>query len=335
MGPSEPGGAEKLPLVDCHVHLWGTGDGGSGIRVGRGYRRSLQFLGSGLLLGMHRRGRESYDAFYLGRLLAALRGSPVERAVVQGMEGVYDDRGQLDPLRTAIHVPNDYTYRVCREHPELVPAATVSPARADWERELELAAGNRAVYVKVNPCAGGTDPGDRRWLPYYRKMRELGLVLMCHTGPERALPCAGPASCGAEGLELPLAEGLTVIAAHAATGTPLEGSRSFDDLARLMAKYERLYADTSAVAQALRWRWLGRLAGHELVRSRLLHGSDYPVPVTTLPWGVLSLREWWRVRRLRSRFARDFAVKEAAGYGRESALRAARVLGITALRPGA
>jgi predicted TIM-barrel fold metal-dependent hydrolase len=294
------GTGDAGPLVDAHVHLWGIGDSDSGILIDPRYRRSLKFLGSGFLLGMHRR-KAGYDEWYLTLLLEALRASPVDRAVVQGMEGVYDADGRLDRARTAIRVPNEYTYRVCRQHPELVPAAAISPARADWESELESAAAN-------------------------------GAALMCHTGPERAVRCGGPFSFSPEGLAAVLSEGLTVIASHAGTGTPLEGTAGFDAMVRLMERHEKLYADSSAVVQMFRWRWVRRIGRHQLVRSRLLHGSDYPVPITTLPWGALNPVSWWRIGRIRSAFARDFAVKEAAGYGRESALRSARVLGI---RPAA
>jgi uncharacterized protein len=318
-------------LVDCHVHLWGLGDSESGIWIDGGYRRSLNFLGNGLLLGMHWRKRsgEGYDAYFLKLLLRALRASRLDYAVVQGMDGAYDEKGDLQRERMAIHIPNEYTYCVCREHPELLPAAAVSPARRDWQEQLELAAENDALYVKINPCVGRTDPGDRKWLSFYRKMRELGLKLCCHTGPERALPGGNPEFADPARLELPLAEGLTVIAAHAGTDTWMDHLPYFANMAKLMERYENFYADTSAVAQIFRWSWLKRLNQNELVRSRLLHGSDFPVPVSTLPWGALSLASWWRIKWMSSSFARDLAVKEQAGYGHESAERAARVLGIT------
>ncbi len=318
---------EALPLVDAHVHLWGIGDSDSGIWVSRRYRYSLKFLGGGLLAGMHRR-KESYDTYFLKLLLAALRDSPIDRAVVQGMAGVYDADGRLDRARTAIHIPNEYVYRVCREHPELLPAAAINPARADWQAELERAAEAGAVYVKLNPCTGGFDPAEKRWLPLYRKVRELGLPLVCHTGPEHALPSCGHHLGDTARLELPLSEGLTVIAAHAGTGRIADGTRPFDEMIGLMERFDNLLADSSAVAQCIRWRWLKRIAGNDLVCSRLLHGSDYPVPVTTLPWGALDVRTWWRLRRIKSPLARDLAVKDAAGCGREAARRAARVLEI-------
>lgn len=321
---------ERPPLVDCHVHLWGLGDSDSGIWIDRRYRFSLNFLGNGLLLGMHRRKRAglSYDAYYLKVLLESLRSSPIDLAVVQGMEGVYGAGGELLRDRMAIHIPNEYIYRVCAANPELRPAAAISPARPDWEAQLELAAENDALYVKVNPCVGGTDPGDRKWLPFYRRMKDLDLKLCCHTGPERALPGSRPEFADPARLELPLSEGLTVIAAHAGTDTWMDSLPYFDNMNRLMERHEGLYADTSAVAQVFRWKWVERVGAGQLVRSRLLHGSDFPVPVTTLPWGVLGLQSWWRIRGMGSAFARDLAVKDVAGYGRESAERAARVLGI-------
>ena len=66
----------------------------------------------------------------------------------------------------------------------------------------------------------------------------------------------------------------------------------------------------------------------ELVRSRLLHGSDFPIRPSPLPWGGMSLGAWRRTRRLRGNLlACDYAVKECFGFARESAGRAARVLG--------
>ena len=186
-----------------------------------------------------------------------------------------------------------------------------------------------ARYVKVHPCITGLDPAEERWRPFYRRMRELGLPLMCHTGPERAARCLGHQLGDPAGLELPLSEGLTVIAAHAGTGTVFDRRLAhFESLVRLMERHERLYADSAAVAQAFRWKWLARLRDHPLVRSRLLHGSDFPIGSTALPWGGLSWKQWRGLRRERNPLTLDYRVKEAVGFGRESAERAARVLGI-------
>jgi len=310
------------------VHLFGTGDSDSGVWMSDAYRRSLKCAYIGIKLGLARRRREG-DRAYREKLAEFAEGSPLDYLVVLAHDGLYDAGGKLDRSRTEVYVPNDYVFRTCAEHPKLLPAAAVNPSRPDWAAELEKCRRHGARYVKIHPCITGMDPAEERWRPFYRKMRELGLPLMCHTGPERAARCLGHHLGDPAGLELALSEGLTVIAAHAGTGTVFDRRLAhFESLVRLMERHERLYADSAAVAQAFRWKWLARLRDHPLVRSRLLHGSDFPIGSTVLPWGGVSWKQWRALRRERNPLALDYRVKEAVGFGRESAERAARVLGI-------
>jgi len=318
---------EEAPLlVDVHVHILGAGDSDSGIWVSPRYRRSAAWVFLKRRLGLSG-ANGPIDRAYAEGLVAAVRRSPLKYAVGQGYDGFYDAHGELDRSRTDFLVPNDYVFRLAREFPELLPAASVNPARRDWSAELEKCAAAGARYVKINPCTMNLDPGEERWRPFYRRLAELGLPLMCHTGPERALRSFGHKLADPARLELALSEGLTVIAAHAGTAAFFDRFPFFDHLVRLMARHQRLYADSSAVAQLLRWHWMKRLAGHELLRSRLLHGSDYPLPAMALPWGGMSWRQW-RALPAGPTIARDLAIKEAFGIGREAAERAAGVLGI-------
>jgi hypothetical protein len=65
----------------------------------------------------------------------------------------------------------------------------------------------------------GLDPSDERCIPFYKKCKELGLVILCHTGREHSVDAGfhdnelgNPLR-----LRLPLDMGVTVIAAHCAT----------------------------------------------------------------------------------------------------------------------
>ena len=323
---------EDAPLVDAHVHLFGTGDSDPGVWMSPRYRRSLKCMYIGLRLGLARR-RHDGDRAYVDRLLEFTGPASLDYLVVLAHDGLYDQKGELDRSRTEVYVSNDYVFRICAGHEKLLPAAAVNPERRDWSEQLDECAERGARYVKVHPCITGLDVSDRRWLSFYRKLRDLGLPLMAHTGPERAARCLGHELGDPARLELPLSEGLTVIAAHAGTSTFFDRLPHFENMVRLMEKYEHLYADTSAVAQAFRWHWMKRLGGHPLVRGRLLHGSDYPIGSTALPWGALSWSDWRRVRGEKNPFTLDYLIKEAAGFGRESARRAARVLGVEAPGP--
>jgi len=312
----------------------GSGDSGSGIWVSPRYRRSPVWLFARWQLGLLSCGGR-FGHTYAEKLAAAVRHSPLDHDVVQGFDGFYDERGVLDCSRTDFLVPNECVAQTARAFPEILPAASVNPHRRDWADELAKCAKLRALYVKVNPCAMRFDPGDARWRPFYSKMAELRLPLMCHIGPERALRSFGHTLADPAKLELPLSEGLTVIAAHAGSAAILlDRFPYFSRLLDMLGRHERLYADSSAVAQPLRWHWMERVAGSELLRSRLLHDSDYPLPPSALPWRGMTWRQCRELPR-DNNIARDYAIKEAYGIGREAAERAARVLGVgrsTALR---
>ena len=322
---AETASQPSAPLLDVHVHAVGAGDSDSGIWVSPRYRRSPVWLFAKWQLGLLGcDGR--IDRTYAEKLAAAVRESPLDAAVVQGFDGFYDARGELDRRRTDFLVPNEHVARLAAEFPEILPAASVNPLRRDWAEELAKCAELRCLYVKINPCAMGFDPGEERLRPFYRRMAELRLPLMCHIGPERALTSFGHRLADPAGLGPALEEGLVVIAAHAGTSAAVVDRHPyFENLVRMMERHERLYADSSAVAQPPRWHWMRRIAGNELVRSRLLHGSDYPLPPIALPWGGMS---WRKCRALPrgNNIARDFAIKEAFGIGREAAARAGAVL---------
>ena len=81
-------------------------------------------------------------------------------------------------------------------------------------------AADGAVLLKWLPSVQGIDPADPRHRPFYRRLAELRLPLLSHTGAEESFTGADNALADPERLRLPLEEGVTVIAAHcAANGT--------------------------------------------------------------------------------------------------------------------
>jgi hypothetical protein len=53
----------------------------------------------------------------------------------------------------------------------------------------------------------------------------------------------------------------------------------------MMHRYDNLYGDTAVMASVIRWNSLSRLSREsESLRSRIVHGSDYPFPPGRLPY---------------------------------------------------
>jgi predicted TIM-barrel fold metal-dependent hydrolase len=148
-------------------------------------------------------------------------------------------------------------------------------------------------------------------------MAEAGLPLLAHTGGENTLQVIEPKYADPEILRLPLECGVTVIAAHCATGSGLFDPEYFPKLTGMFAEHKNLFADTSALNLPLRSHGLRHCLENEHVASRLVHGSDYPVPSSGLwAWlrGLITTDELSESRRLKNPLERDHQLKRAMGF---------------------
>ena len=88
-------------------------------------------------------------------------------------------------------------------------------------------------------------------------------------------------------------------------------------------RHERLYGYTSILGSPFRVRDVSRLLAAPDVKPRLLHGSDYPFPAAPLAFASsLGLRKAWELQEEMNPLKRDYRLKAAVGFGRESAARA-------------
>ncbi|RMF84583.1 MAG: metal-dependent hydrolase [Nitrospirae bacterium] len=319
-------------VIDGHCHLAGVEEGRTGcfIRPRLRARPPVAWLARRHRLGWRpAAGTDDRLAAELAALVAASRR--VDRAVALAFDAVYDTSGRLREGETLFYVPNDHCLAVCRRHPELLPGVSIHPYRKDALAELERCRLAGAVAVKWLPSVQGMDPADRRCLPFYERLAELGLPLLCHTGrehifPPRHRPLESPAR-----LRLPLEVGVTVVAAHAGSLGALVGEEGFGERVALSLAFPNLYADLSGMAIPGRGRHLALLARCRHLHDRLVNGSDYPVPPFALPFlGELGRRRVREIAAIANPFDRDVALKEALGFPPDLFHRAA-----TLFRPAA
>jgi uncharacterized protein len=118
-------------LVDCHVHLAALPDGDNGCYISPKMLRSPLFR---FLLWKHQLSpanpREA-NRKYLDDLLTELRASHhVQRAVLLGMDGVYDQNGRLNQAHTDFLISNDYVLNIARAYPnEFLAGVSINPQR--------------------------------------------------------------------------------------------------------------------------------------------------------------------------------------------------------------
>ncbi|HJW74005.1 MAG TPA: amidohydrolase family protein [Geothrix sp.] len=284
------------PVVDVHVHALGLGQGGDGAYVNPrklSARHPLKRFETGLYLkATGVRDLQHFDADYLKVLVERARAFPRPLQIhLLAMDKAYTADGTPDPSRTEFYVSNAYVFEAAAKHPELfVPVVSIHPARKDAIQELEACAAKGARMLKWLPNAQDIDPADPRYDAFYRRMKELGVVLLTHAGEEKAVAVKGAQALGNPlRLRRPLDLGVTVIVAHCAslgrnadTDHPGKTATNFELFLRLLAEpayRDHLFGDLSAITQINRLPVpLQTLLARPDLEDRLLNGSDYPLP---------------------------------------------------------
>lgn len=284
-------------LVDHHTHIAGLGAGGTN-----------NFVNSKMLSWSHPfhhlkfkvylsaagvDGLENADQRMVQRLVDLVEHIPQHgKHRLLAFDKNYSPDGIENLEKTEFYVPNEYVFKLTEQYPDLfIPNISVNPYRDDAIVELERWAKRGARIVKWLPNAMGIDPSDPRCDDFYRKMKELDLILLSHGGEEKAVEADEDQKLGNPLLlRRPLDFGVKVIVAHCAglgDNEDLDDPErkrvsNFDLFMRLMddKRYEGLlFADISAMTQFNRTgKPLNTVLSREDIQERLVNGSDYPLP---------------------------------------------------------
>ena len=277
-----------LPPIDMHVHIVGNGLRGSGCWLKTDvfhrplYWFMLRHIGVGVSLSA-----PEFDEAYAAHLAQLVRESSLGAAV-----------------------------KLAREHEEFLPAVSIHPARADALDELQRCLEGGAVMLKLLPNCHNVDCGDPRYKKFWERMAEAKLPLLAHTGGEHTVPVFDKKLSDPRVLRLPLECGVTVIAAHCATKSGLTDPEYFHDFVGMLAQHPNLYGDTSAFNVPIRGRHI-RGCLSEPTASRLIHGSDYPVPVFGhWAWGqrFMDWETFRRSERIGNVLEKHYQLKRAMGF---------------------
>jgi len=329
---------EALHIVDYHVHTAGLGYGGSGAFLNEEMRENFRVRFFLRWVGVTEQELEAEgDQLVLRRLSKNIaRSRYVDQAVVLAMDGIVDrTTGLLDEKRTQIYIPNDFLAREVAKYPNLLFGASINPNRKESIELLERAVSQGAVLVKWIPSIMDIDPSDEFFIPFYKKMAELDLPLLSHTGMERSFAHARDELSDPFKLLLPLKHGVTVIAAHMAATGRSEGQDNFERLLSILPAYPNFYADISSLTQINRLGYLVKALNTPWAIDHMVYGSDWPLqhfPVVS-PWYHVRHIGWanaWRIASIENVWDRDVALKQALGVP-ESVF--TRTVGVLAVRP--
>ncbi|MEA3285958.1 MAG: amidohydrolase family protein [Candidatus Marinimicrobia bacterium] len=288
-------------LVDNHVHIVGLGNSNSGIEIHTDMQSMIHpfkltrfnyFLDAAGVVDKTRADEE-----YLEQLIYQIVRIPVHFQILGlALDRHYLENGAVDQAETEIYIPNQYIVDLWHQYPDRIqPAVSIHPYRKDAVLELEKWATQGVHVVKWIPNAMGIDPSSALCDPFYAAMRRLNMVLLSHAGTEQAIASQGRQHLGNPLLlRSALKAGVKVIVAHCAVAgksvdldDPKQAKmdnfklfmRLFDD-----PQYEGLlFADISAMTLINQiGEPLKVMLSRTDLHSRLLYGSDYPLPAVDI-----------------------------------------------------
>ena len=291
-------GIDPARYWDCHVHLIGAGDGGSGIWINpqmQSLANPVQWLQREFYLnGSCTIDDGRSDQLYAERLVLLQDQFPKgAKLMLLAFDYFHDEAGERQLEASAFHTPDVWAASLAQEYPDRFEwIASIHPYRRDAVAALQKAVRNGARAVKWLPPAQGMDPASPLCDPFYKAASRLGTPLLVHAGAELAVHGGNTEDFGNPlRLRRALDHGVRIVVAHCASlgdcrdlDAGSDGPRvsCFELFARMMEepRYEGLlFGELSAITQINRvGPALETVIRRGEWQSRLLNGSDYPLP---------------------------------------------------------
>ena len=294
-------GLDASKLRDYHTHIVGIEENKTGAFINPKMRSPLhikEYIRFKIYLtALKVKNLNNADAEAVERLTSLIRNVETHgKHYLLALDKYYNPDGSLNLKKTEFYVPNEYIYKLAKENPDVfIPTISIHPYRKDALEELDKWGKLGIRLIKWLPNSQGIDPSNPQIEAYYKKMIQYKMTLLTHAGEEKAVDAEEDQKYGNPLLlRYPLSLGVKVIIAHCAslgTNIDLESPEkkvvdNFDLFMRLMddPKYKaNLFADISAVIQFNRdKKVLETLLTRQDLHSRLVQGSDYPLPAVNI-----------------------------------------------------
>ncbi len=277
-----------MKTVDIHTHLLSPN-----VRFDRLLDRfTVRFFGDDLGLDRKAIRTEPYAA-YVEALAGTIRESRyLAKACVFGVDSRLDKRGREIHRDKTVCATTADVLKIAEKHPQqFIPFFSVNPRRADALDLIDEYVDKGCRGAKFLQNYWRIDLNNEQLIPYYEKIRHCKIPLIIHIGSEYSVDSERRFE-GTDMLDLPLACGVTVVAAHMGLGrinhrllpwrNLSKDPHHFDEdyflLLEKLRHHEKLYADISGILTPLRARALRHLSKQADIHGKLLFGTDYPVP---------------------------------------------------------
>lgn len=280
-----------MQTIDFHTHLLSPG-----ATFQRPFDRLMLLLFGRQMGFVQKQGLSLYES-YLERFIDTLRNSSyVKKVCLFPVDARLDNKGNQIHKDTSVCSTTEDVLALYQKYPDLIiPFLSINPLRVDALDRIDLYTEQGCKGAKFLQNYWQIDTNDKRFIPYYEKLKAKGIPLVVHTGSEFAIG-AKRAFEGTQMLRLPLEIGVTIVASHMALGqidhkiafwrnlskNPKNFDQDYHALCEMLLCRENLYADLAGILSPLRARALRHLAQQKEIHGKLLFATDYPVPFATI-----------------------------------------------------
>ncbi|AFV98605.1 MULTISPECIES: amidohydrolase family protein [unclassified Sulfuricurvum] len=279
-----------MKTIDIHTHLLS-----SDVVFQRSYDKlALRFFAKKFGMDPKALVRDPYGE-YTRALVSSVRNSQhIEKIVLFGVDDRVDDAGKSLHKDITVCATNEDVATLYRGNEDvIIPFFSINPNRPDALDLIDRYADAGFRGAKFLQNYWGVDTREERYRPYFDKLAARGLPLIVHVGSESSVHSFK--SCESiEMLDHPLEAGVQVICAHMALSYEprrifqalSKNPKNFNDeyyiLLEMLKEHDNLYADISALLTPVRAKVLRHLSRQSDIHHKLLFGTDFPVPFSTV-----------------------------------------------------
>jgi uncharacterized protein len=286
-------GIDASQVWDCHAHIIGAGDSGSGAWFNPNMESWMHpilkvqknfYMNGGCIV------EHNEDASFVTRMTQLASEMPHGyKTMLFAFDWFRDEQGVADSKSSIFHVPNEYAAKIANQYPQYFQwVASIHPYRPDAIDALEKAHSEGACAIKWLPTGMNIDPASHKCAKFYQKLHDLDMPIISHTGRESAVKVGNQAFGNPLKMRTALDSGVRVVLAHCASDGydddvdhQNKAVKSFDLFTRMMdtPAYQNLVFGEISAVTLFNHAWVIKpLLSRTDWHNRLLNGTDYPLP---------------------------------------------------------
>ncbi len=279
-----------MKTVDFHTHLLS-----SSVKFDRLYdKMAITLFASRFGMSAKKLMQDPYNTYCESLMTNVKESKFLDKIVLFGVDERVDDRGETTHCDITVCATNEDVNRLYQQNRDLiVPFFSINPQRPDALELIDryVALGFKGAKFLQNYW--GVDTRQKRYIPYFEKLKQHNLPLIVHIGSESSVHSYKECE-SIEMLNSPVEIGVKTVCAHMALSyeplkifkalskNPQNFNCEYFQLLEMLETHDNLYADISALLTPVRAKVLTHLSKQKKIHNKLLFGTDFPVPFTTV-----------------------------------------------------